>query len=27
VYQLATEAVDGRSHSIDTVTAALLVED
>jgi hypothetical protein len=27
VYQLATEAVDRRSHDVDTVTAALLVED
>jgi hypothetical protein len=27
VYQLATEAVDRRSHNVDTLTAAVLVED
>ena len=27
VYQLAMEAVDRRSHDIDTMTAAFLVED
>lgn len=27
VYRLATEAVDRRSHTIQTMTAALLVED
>jgi hypothetical protein len=27
VHHLATEAVDRRSHNVDTLTAALLVED